>query len=331
MIIKMLIRGVWHDDIEDTPALRASRRAEKRTWFRGLVSADDAAADFPAEPGRYHLYVSYACPWAHRTILYRRLKRLENVISISVLHPKWGGPHGWEFGDTPFSTIDHVNDKRYLYEVYQLAKHDFTGVVTVPALFDRRHRTIVNNESGEIIRMLNSEFDQWGDASVDFYPKGLRREIDALNAFILDQVCSGVYAAGFAHTQRAYDHAIEALFVALDELEARLARQDFLLGSRITECDWHLFATLCRFDAAYHGALKCNLRRLIDYPALAAYTKRIYDLPGVAATVRFDHIKRHYYDRIPAINAEIMAAGPALQFTDERFKRSDAAPEAQVA
>ncbi|MDX1562602.1 MAG: glutathione S-transferase C-terminal domain-containing protein, partial [Gammaproteobacteria bacterium] len=315
---KMLIDGIWHNDVEDTPALREQRREEKRTWFRSWVGRGDTAM-FEAEPGRYHLYVSYAGPWAHRTILYRRLKRLEGVISMSVVHPKWAGPHGWEFGTTPFSTEDHLYGFRYLYETYQLAKRDFTGIVTVPVLFDRREGTIVNNESGEIIRMLNSAFDAWGDASVDFYPPALRAEIDRLSGVILSTVCSGVYAAGFASTQQDYDRAVGRLFAALDELEQRLARQDYLLGRRVTESDWHLFATLCRFDAAYHGPLKCNLRRLIDYPALAAYTKRLYELPGVAETVRFDHIKRHYYDAIPGINHEIVAAGPAVQFTEARF------------
>ena len=315
---KLLIDGVWHDNVTDTPELRERRRVEKQKWFRDYVTAGKGAA-FPAEPGRYHLYVSYACPWAHRVILYRKLKKLEGVISMSVVHPKWSGPNGWQFADSSLSTIDHINGKRYLYEIYQQAKPDFTGVVSVPVLFDRRQQTIVNNESGEIIRMLNSEFDRWGDATVDFYPRELRQDIDRLNTFILGSVCSGVYAAGFASTQRSYDRAVIALFAALDELEERLSRQDYLLGARITESDWHLFATLSRFDAVYHGPLKCNIRRLVDYPALTAYTRRLFDLPGVGQTVRFDHVKRHYYDRIPSINPEIIAAGPLVQFTDPQF------------
>jgi putative glutathione S-transferase len=232
---------------------------------------------------------------------------------MSVLHPRWAA-NGWEFGDTPMSTVDRVAGRHYLYEVYQAAKPDFTGKVTVPVLWDKKTATIVNNESGEIIRMLNSAFDAWGDASIDFYPDDLPDEISSMNAFVLDKVCNGVYKAGFATTQSAYDRAVQELFEALDALEELLSQQLYLLGERITESDWHLFCTLCRFDAVYYGALKCNLKRLIDYPALSAYTHRIYNLPFVAETVKMDHIKQHYYDDLKAGNPTIVPVGPAIDF-----------------
>ncbi|NMG11922.1 glutathione S-transferase C-terminal domain-containing protein [Brasilonema sp. UFV-L1] len=329
-LIKTLINGVWYNDISDTPELQKIRQQEKQHWFRNWVTADGSSG-FLAQAGRYHLYVSYACPWAHRTILYRQLKGLQNVISMSVVHPRWAGANGWEFGepvavggspgisklanpkgDTPMSTVDHVANRRYLYEVYQAAKPDFTGKVTVPVLWDKKTSTIVNNESGEIIRMLNSAFDAWGDASVNFYPDNLRSEIETMNAFVLDKVCNGVYKAGFASTQEAYDKAVQELFQALDTLDVRLSQQPYLLGDRITESDLHLFCTLCRFDAVYYGALKCNLKRLIDYPALSAYTGRIYNLPSVAATVKMNHIKQHYYDDLKAGNPVIVPVGPAI-------------------
>ncbi len=315
--IKALIDGVWHGDVKDTPAVREA--LAKGDVFRGWVAADDGAGSdgddgWPAEPGRYHLYVSYACPWAHRAILYRRLKGLENVVSMSVLHPRMAGAGGWRFGDTPMSTPDHLYGQRRLYEVYQRGKPDVTTRVTVPMLWDRHTQRIVNRESGDIIRMLNSAFDRWGDAGVDFYPKPLRHAIDEMNAVILPKVSAGVYRAGFARSQAAYEQAVTELFETLDELERRLCRQPYLLGERITESDWHLFCTLVRFDAAYHGALKCNLRRLIDYPALTAYTARLYRVPGVAETVKLDHIKAHYYDDIGEIDPTIVPAGPADDF-----------------
>ena len=311
--MKALIKGVWHAGIADTPALRLARAEEKKRYFRDKVTADGSSG-FAAAKGRYHLYVSYACPWAHRAILYRALKGLEDVVPMSVAHPSWGGPDGWTFGDTPMSTIDHAGGFYFLYQAYQAAKPNFTGKVTVPALWDKERKTIVNNESGEIIRMLNSEFDAWGDASVDFYPEDLRGEIDSLNAVILDSVCNGVYKAGFASEQADYDRAVKELFDTMDDFEERLAAGPYLHGERVTESDWHLFATQARFDAVYHGRLKCNLRRLVDYPRLDAYTRRLYELPGVAATVKLVHIKRHYYDDLGVDNPRIVPAGPALDF-----------------
>ncbi|MGI9451090.1 MAG: glutathione S-transferase family protein [Geminicoccaceae bacterium] len=316
--IKALVRGVWQPVIEDTPDLQAEF-AQHQGRFRQRVTTDGASG-FPAEGGRYRLYVSYACPWAHRTLLYRKLKGLEDVVAMSVLHPRWGGPDGWTFGDSDMSTIDHAGGRDYLHEIYKAAAPDYSGRVSVPVLWDEATGTVVNNESADIIRMLNAAFDVvGGNPSVDFYPLGLRNEIDQLNALLLPKVCSGVYRAGFARTQTAYDRAVTELFTTLDELERRLDDgRRYLLGERITESDWHLFACLCRFDTVYHGALKCNLRRLIDYEHLSAYTRRLHEVPGVTDTVRFDQIKRHYYDDLPEIDPTIIPAGPAQLYDSKR-------------
>ncbi len=311
--MKALINGRWFSDLKDTPELRQARIEEAKTAFRHTIS-DDGSSPFRPEPGRYHLYVSYACPWAHRTVLYRALKKLEPVISLSVLDPLWGGPDGWRFGDSAFSTPDHANGFDFLYQVYQAAKPDFTGKVTVPVLWDKKNRTIVNNQSGEIIRLLNSAFDCWADATVDFYPKGLRSEIDAINQRILPSVCAGVYEVGFASDQAVYDRAVARLFDELDHLEVHLSKNSTLVGGQITEADWHLFATLVRFDAVYHSKLKCTVRRLIDYPNLCRYVKSLYQHPGVAETVRLDHVKRHYFDDLGIGNANLMVADPAIDF-----------------
>jgi len=306
--MKLLIDGVWHAN-----APPGAARASAFDRFRDWVSADGAGR-FPAEPGRYHVYVSYACPWAHRTIIYRRLKRLERVVSMSVAHPRWAGPDGWTFGAGEMSTIDHAGGRRCLHDVYRAAKPDFTGRVTVPVLWDKKTKTIVNNESADIIRMLNTAFDAFGDATVDFYPEAHRERIDALNARLLPLVCAGVYRAGFARTQDDYERAVSALFHELDHFERTLSWQRYLLGDCITECDWHLFCTLVRFDAAYHDALKCNLRRLVDYPALCAYARRLFAVPGVADTVRIDHVKHHYHDAIDEIDRTIVPLGPSCDF-----------------
>lgn len=311
--IKALIDGAWHGSLEETDAVRT--RLKAAPGFRDRVTADGATA-FPAAPGRYHLYVSYACPWAHRTIIYRRLKGLEDVISMSVLHPRWAGENGWRFARGPLGTVDHVAGRRYLHDVYVAADPCYTGRVTVPVLWDKKTGSIVNNQSADIVRMLNNEFDAWGDRDVDFYPAELKSEIDSLNRWLLADVCAGVYRAGFASTQADHDKSVTTLFRRLDELEARMAQRPYLLGDRLTESDWHLFATLCRFDAVYVGALRCNIRRLIDYPALRAYTRRLHALPGVAETVRFDHIKAHYYDAIEEIDRTIMPLGPAVDYSN---------------
>lgn len=312
--MKLLINGVWHSNHPDSAFLQAERNRVRAQFFRNWITADGSSG-YKAEPGRYHLYVSYACPYAHRTILIRKLKRLENAVSMSVLNPDWGYPQGWVFGGFPDATADDVNGYDYLYQVYQQAKPDFTGKVTVPVLWDKQERTIVNYESAEILRMLNTEFNAFGDESVDFYPKELRAEIDRLNAVIGERISDGVYRAGFASTQEAYDVAIDVLFDALDSLEQRLAHQPYLTGECFTEADLRLFTTLVRFDIAYYTALCCNVKRLVDYPNLWNYTRRIYHLPGVAETVKFDHIKRHYFDTYEGvINRRIIPKGLNIDF-----------------
>jgi putative glutathione S-transferase len=312
--MKLLIKGVWQANHPDSAELQAERNQVRAQFFRDWITADGSSG-YKAEPDRYHLYISYACPYAHRTILIRKLKKLETVISMSVLSPDWGGPQGWRFGDWTEATADDVNGYDYLYQVYQQAKPDFTGKVTVPVLWDKQEGTIVNYESAEILRMLNTEFNAFGDASVDFYPRELRAGIDQLNSFIGDRISDGVYHAGFASTQEAYDTAVDQLFESLDSLEQRLGQQPYLLGDRITEADLRLFTTLVRFDVVYYTALRCNIRRLVDYPNLWNYTRRIYHLPGVAETVKFDHIKRHYFDTYEGIiNHRIIPKGPEVDF-----------------
>lgn len=282
--------------------------------FRDTVTADGSSG-FRAEPGRYHLYVSLACPWAHRTIIVRRLKRLEDVISMSVVDPV-RDERGWAFREGRGHGPDPVNGFAFLSEAYEASDPGFEGRVTVPVLWDRRTGRIVNNESPEVIRILNSAFDEWGDASVDLYPAGLRDEIDAVNDRVYERVNNGVYRAGFATTQAAYEEAFDALFAELDHLDARLRGQRYLVGDRPTEADWRLFTTLIRFDAVYVGHFKCNLRRIVDFPALWPYLRDLYQVPGVAETVDFDHIKRHYYVTHDSINPTgIVPKGPALDLS----------------
>ncbi len=310
-----LVDGIWND--EDT------RRSEGRfvrqpTLFRHWVTPDGRAGPsgdggFAAEPGRYHLYVSLACPWAHRTVIFRALEKLEGVVSLSVVEPLMRR-EGWEFG-TGEATRDAVNGTSRLADVYRLADPHYTGRVTVPVLWDKKRRTIVNNESAEIIRMLNAAFAAFTDVRTDYYPAELRAEIDRINAFVYADVNNGVYRAGFAGTQEAYEEAFLALFAALDALEESLSRQRYLVGNRLTEADWRLFTTLVRFDAVYVGHFKCNLRRIADYPNLANYLRDLYQAPGVAETVNMAHIKTHYYGSHRSINPTgIVPLGPALDF-----------------
>ena len=267
-----------------------------------------------AEPGRYHLYVSYACPWAHRTLILRKLKGLEDVITLSVVHPVMP-EESWIFGDYPGATPDHVNDASYLYEVYLMADPQFSGLVTVPVLWDKKRKTIVNNEYSEIIRMLNSAFNDYAASAYDYYPESLRENIDHINKLVYDNVNNGVYRCGFATTQDAYDRAYDRLFDALDALETRLASQPYLVGRRLTEADWRLFTTLVRFDTVYYNHFKTNKKRLIDYPNLWAYTRELYQIPGVAQTVNMDHIKRHYFVSHRSINPTgIVPKGPDVDF-----------------
>ncbi len=298
---------------DETDASGAFKR--QTSAFRRWVTADGSSG-FPAAPGRYHLYVSYACPWAHRTLIVRRLKRLEDAVGVTAVDPI-RDERGWRFApDLPECGPDPINGFTFLSEAYRATDPAFRGRVTVPVLWDTVSGQIVNNESSEVIRMLNAAFDAWGDASVDLYPEPLRAEIDALNARVYEAVNDGVYRCGFAATQDAYDAAFGPLFEALDELEQRLARRRYLVGDRLTEADVRLFTTLVRFDAVYYGHFKCNLRRIVDYPALWGWLRDVYQQPGVGETVRMDHIKRHYYVTHRAINPSgIVPRGPALDFT----------------
>ena len=288
--------------------------------FRHWVTADGAPGPsgeggFPAEPGRYHLYVSYACPWAHRTLIYRALKGLQSMISVSVVHPLMP-QESWVFADYPGSTPDHVHGFDKLHQVYHHSDPGFDGVVTVPVLYDKHRKMIVNNESSEIIRMLDSAFDRWSPTDLDLYPEHLRKAIDTVNDVVYHNVNNGVYRTGFATTQTAYEQAFNDLFDTLDELEDRLSRQRYLAGNRLTEADWRLFTTLVRFDPVYYGHFKCNRRRLVDYPNLWAYTRELYQVSGVADTVNMDHIKTHYYGSHTSINPTgIVPAGPEIDFT----------------
>jgi putative glutathione S-transferase len=308
----MLVNGKWQDVWYET-ASTGGRFVRKDAAFRNWVSAD-AGSPFPAEAGRYHLYVSLACPWAHRTLIMRALKGLDQMIGVSVVH--WLMlDQGWTFEDGPGVVPDTVNGARLLQQVYIAGAPNYTGRVTVPVLWDKKRGTIVSNESSEIIRMLNSAFDGVGAKPGDYYPQALRAEIDAINARVYDTLNNGVYKSGFATTQAAYEEAVRPLFDTLDWLEDILATRRFLTGDRLTEADIRLFTTLIRFDAVYVGHFKCNLRRIVDYPNLWAYTRDIYQLPGIAATVNFEHIKRHYYESHRSINPSgIVPAGPVLDF-----------------
>ncbi|WP_324698797.1 glutathione S-transferase family protein [Novosphingobium sp. RL4] len=306
----MLIDGQWHDVWYDTKST-GGRFIRKDSAYRGWISADGASG-FKAEAGRYHLYVSLACPWAHRTLIVRALKGLEALVPISVVN--WVMiEKGWTFADAPGVIPDPVNHADYLHQVYTAADPAYSGRVTVPVLWDRQTGTIVNNESSEIIRMFNEAFDGLGAAPGDFYPEALRTEIDAVNARVYDTVNNGVYKAGFATSQDAYEEALTPLFDSLDWLEQRLSRSRFLVGDRLTEADIRLFTTLVRFDAVYVGHFKCNVRRIFDYPALQDYLRDIYQTPGIAPTVNFQHIKGHYYESHRGINPTgIVPKGPIL-------------------
>jgi putative glutathione S-transferase len=295
--MKLMIDGVWQGDADPAPEFESQRMIHAGS-FRGRVTADGSTG-FPPERKRYHLYVSYACPFSHRVIVVRALKRLEQVVGISVLHPLWDTPDGWVFGDTPLSTPDGArNGFLRLYEAYRASRSDYTGKVTVPVLWDQEAHRIVSNESLEIAEMLNGSFDEvGGDRDVDLYPLNLRREIDALNTRITRSLAKGVYSVAGAHNQREYDSTTEELFDFLDALEHGLEDgRNFLLGDRATLADVLAFTPLVRFDAVYNPLFRASRKRLVDYPCLAALVGRIYNLPGVAETVRFDHILMHYYD-----------------------------------
>ncbi|MCT7374771.1 glutathione S-transferase family protein [Chelativorans salis] len=315
----LLVDGVWRDQWYDT-SKTGGRFERSKSQFRDFVTKDGQPAEgrergFKAEPGRYHLYISYACPWAHRTLIFRKLKKLEDVISFSVVH-HFMGENGWTFKTGDGATGDQLYGLDFLHQIYTKADPHYSGRVTVPVLWDRKTETIVSNESAEIIRMLNSAFDEWGDASVDLYPAPLRAEIDAVNELVYENINNGVYRAGFATTQEAYEEAFGQLFAALDTVEERLSRQRYLAGERLTEADWRLFTTLARFDPVYVGHFKCNLRRISDYPNLSNYLRELYQVPGVAETVNMRHIKAHYYGSHASINpTRIVPVGPEVDYS----------------
>ena len=314
----LLVEGTWQDRWYDTKS-SGGRFQRQDSVFRNWVTPDgrpgpSGEGGFRAEPGRYHLYVSLACPWAHRTLIFRKLKGLERMIDVSVVH--WLMlEHGWELKTGPGATGDPLFGARYLYQIYTRAKPDYTGRVTVPVLWDKQQATIVSNESAEIIRMFNRAFDGVGAAEGDYYPAALRTEIEAINDRVYHTVNNGVYKAGFATSQEAYEEAVGPLFDTLDELEVRLGHQRYLAGDRLTEADWRLFTTLVRFDPVYFGHFKCNLRQLTDYPRLWGYVRELYQVPGIAETVNFQHIKGHYYGSHRTINPTgIVPVGPVIDF-----------------
>jgi putative glutathione S-transferase len=314
----LLVEGKWQDRWYDTKSTGGKFERSQSQW-RDWITADGAPVQgrtrgFKAEPGRYHLYVSLACPWAHRTLIFRALKGLEDVISVAVVHP-FMGADGWTFLAEDGATGDTLYGKDFLHQIYTMADPAYSGRVTVPVLWDKHEKTIVSNESSEIIRMFNSAFDAFGDASLDFYPKALRGEIDTINALVYPAINNGVYRAGFATTQQAYEEAFHELFATLDQLEERLSKQRYLVGGQVTEADWRLFTTLVRFDPVYVGHFKCNLRRIADYPNLSNYVRDLYQVPGVADTVNIQHIKAHYYGSHDTINpTRIVPVGPALDY-----------------
>ena len=316
----LLVDGEWRDQWYDTKAT-GGRFKRDISRFRNWVTADGragptGASGFEARPDRYHLYVSYACPWAHRTLIFRKLKGLEDMIPVSVVH-WYMVENGWTFADGDGVVPDPIHGADYMYQVYQAADASYTGRVTVPVLWDKEKQTIVSNESADIIRMLNSAFDGIGATEGDYYPEPLREEIDEINARVYSTVNNGVYKAGFATSQEAYEEAVEPLFESLEWLDGRLSTQRYLLGDRITEADWRLFTTLLRFDPVYVGHFKCNRRRIVDFENLWPYVRDLYQVPGVADTVHMDHIKSHYYGSHDTINpTRIVPVGPDIDYSE---------------
>ena len=306
-----LERGQWHDGWYDTRATKGEFE-RTRSAFRHWITADGSSG-FPGERDRYHLYVSLACPWAHRTLLARVLKGLQEVVSVSVVEPVM--TQGWSFCET---LPDHLHGFRHLHQLYTVADPQYTGRVLVPVLWDKQKRTIVSNESSEILRMFNEGFGALASNEMDLYPLALREEIDRVNAFVYDDINNGVYRCGFATRQDAYERAFERLFSALDRVEDQLGERPYLAGDACTEADWRLFTTLVRFDAVYFGHFKCNRNRIEDFPRLSRYVRQLYQVSGVAPTVDIDHIKRHYYMSHPHINpTRIVPAGPRLKFMEQ--------------
>jgi len=303
----LLVDGIWHDQWYDTKST-GGKFERKAAQFRNRMTHD---GEFQPEAGRYHLYVSLACPWAHRTLIFRKLKSLDKLIDVTVVHPHMLA-HGWQF-DSP----EPLYGFDYAHQLYTKADIDYSGRVTVPILWDKQRETIVSNESAEIIRMFNSEFNVLTGNVDDYYPEALRSDIDSINAFVYDTINNGVYRCGFATTQDAYDEAFDALFSALDEVELRLSKQRYLVGNCLTEADWRLFTTLIRFDAVYVGHFKCNRQRITDYPNLSNYLRELYQYADVSETVDMQHIKQHYYGSHESINpTRIVPKGPKLNFNE---------------
>lgn len=303
----LLIKGKWHDDWYDTES-NEGEFIRQDAQFRNRIGEDG----FEPEADRYHLFVSLACPWAHRTLIYRRLKMLEPVIGITVVDPKMLDK-GWEFSEV--STDNPVADVNYLYEIYLKSNPGYSGRVTVPVLWDKKKETIVNNESSDIIRLLNSSFSEFSDPEPDFYPQNLRGQIDLINARIYESVNNGVYRAGFATTQSAYENACYKLFEELNDLEFTLDRQRYVTGEVLTEADWRLFTTLIRFDSVYYAHFKTNLKRIEEFPNLSNYLRDLYQYPGVSETVNFEHIKSHYYYSHQMINpTRVVPIGPVINY-----------------
>lgn len=314
-----LVDGKWEADWDERPS-KEGKFVRANSQFRNWVTADGAPGPsgeggFKAEPGRYHLFVSYACPWAHRALIFRELKGLQDMIGVSVVAARMNNS-GWEFDASDDDVVGNkLFQSDYMYEVYQKADPQYTGRVTVPVLWDREQETVVSNESSEIIRMMNSAFDGVGATLADYYPEHLRAEIDPLNERIYETVNNGVYRSGFAVSQEAYETAAQALFETLDVLEERLSSQRFLVGATPTEADWRLFPTLLRFDPVYHGHFKCNLRRIVDYENLWGYTRDLFQWPGIAPTCNLTHIKQHYYSSHVKVNPTgIVPIGPDIDF-----------------
>jgi glutathionyl-hydroquinone reductase len=311
-LLKGQIYKDWLDkEIKDGEFIRDD------STFRNWITVDGSAgvsgeAGFKAEAGRYHLYVSHACPWAHRTVIFRKLKKLENLIGLSVVEPDML-EQGWSFAQSGKGTADTVNHFDYVHQLYTLADPQCTTQVTVPILWDKKNKTVVNNESSEIIRIFNNAFNHITGDEKDFYPQALMSEIDSINDIVYQSINNGVYRCGFAKSQQAYEKSFNRLFKALDELELRLSKQAYLVGNQLTEADWRLFTTLVRFDVVYVGHFKCNLRRIADYPNLFNYLKALYQMEGIAETVHIDYIKRHYYFSHEKINpSQIIPVGPEI-------------------
>lgn len=316
----LLVDGTWQDTWYDTKST-GGRFQRSAAAFRNWLTADgsngpDGQPGFKAEKDRYHLYVSLACPWAHRTLIVRQLKGLESLISVSVVHPLML-EHGWTFGDDfPGATGDNLYHHDYLYQLYTQADPHYSGRVTVPVLWDKQNRTIVSNESSEIIRMFNTAFDALGARAGDFYPTALRSDIDEVNGWVYDTINNGVYKAGFATSQEAYSDAVTQVFASLERVEALLGKQRYLTGDRLTEADIRLWTTLVRFDPVYVTHFKCDLQRISDYPNLYGFLREIYQIPGIADTVNFDHIRNHYYRSHKTINPTgVISIGPRQDLT----------------